>query len=226
MRVFLLLLVFLGWMAAPLSAAETYDLLFRKGALSGLEASPPLPEGAKGKDTLVYERVVSPLKKGESPDNDTIGLQLTSDDNVALILHRGPQMRFIGTFPASVGNPLIMYFLESALADIAKQSGGSPFYMRNRVKEALLKEAEIVPVSLRFGKRDIAASQVTIRPFAGDKARAQMGRFAELALAVTVSQDIPGWYYSLQATVPEGAGEADIGYTAAITLSDGGEGKP
>lgn len=120
MRVFLLLLVFLGSMSAPLSAAETYDLLFRKGALSGLEASPPPPEGAKGTDTLVYQRVVSPLRKGETPDNDTIGLQLTSDDNVALILHRGPQMRFIGTFPASVGNPLIMYFLESALADIAK----------------------------------------------------------------------------------------------------------
>lgn len=226
MRVFLLLLVFLGMTAVPLSAAETYDLLFRKGALSGLEASSPPPEGAKGTDTLVYERVVSPLKKGESPDNDTIGLQLTSDDNVALILHRGPQMRFIGTFPASVGNPLIMYFLESALADIAKQSGGSPFYMRNRVKEALLKEAEIVPVSLHFGKRDISASQVTIRPFAEDKARAQMGRFAETALAITVSKDIPGWYYSLQATVPEGTGEADIGYTASITLSDGGEGKP
>ncbi|GEO87471.1 MULTISPECIES: hypothetical protein [Alphaproteobacteria] len=226
MRVFVLVLAFLGATAMPLSAAGTYDLLFAKTALSGLAASAPPTDGQKGSDTLVYDRVVSPLKKGQSPDTDTIGLQLTSDDKVALILHRGPQMRFIGSFPASVGNPLIMYFLESALSDVAKQSGGSPFYMRNRIKEALLKDAEIVPVSVRIGERDVAARQVTIRPFAKDKARDQMGRFAELALAVTVSEDVPGWYYSLRATVPEGSGPEDISYSSAITLTDGGEAKP
>lgn len=226
MRVFLLLLVMLGWSAAPLSAAETYDLLFRKAALSSLSASPPPAQAEKGMDTLVYDRIVSPLKTGESGDNDTIGLQVTSDDKAALILHRGPQMRLIGSFPASVGNPLIMYFLESAVSDIAKQSGGSPFYMRNRIKEALLKDAEIVPVSVRVGNRDVAASQVTLRPFAKDKARGQMGRFAELALAVTVSEDVPGWYYSLKATVPEGVGPAEIGYSNAITLTQGGKEKP
>lgn len=226
MRVFLLLLALFGGSTAPLSAAETYDLLFRKGALAGLPASPPPAAGEEGRDILVYDRIVSPLKKDESGDTDTIGLQLTSDDNAALILHRGPQMRMIGTFPASVGNPLIMYFLETAVADIAKQSGGSPFYMRNRIKEALLKDAEIVPVSVRIGDRDVAARQVTIRPFAEDKARGQMGRFAELALAVTVSQDVPGWYYSLKASVPEGSTPADIGYSNAITLTQGGNAKP
>lgn len=226
MRVFLLLLALVGGSAAPLSAAETYDLLFRKAALSGLPTSPPPKAGEEGRDVLVYDRIVSPLKAGESGDTDTIGLQLTSDDNAALILHRGPQMRMIGTFPASVGNPLIMYFLETAVADIAKQSGGSPFYMRNRIKEALLKDAEIVPVSVRVGNRDIAASQVTIRPFAEDKARGQMGRFAELALDVTVSQDVPGWYYSLTASVPEGSTPAEIGYSNAITLTQDGNEKP
>ena len=226
MRVFLLLLALFGGSTAPLSAAETYDLLFRKAALSGLPASPPPAAGEEGRDILVYDRIVSPLKKGESGDTDTIGLQLTSDDNAALILHRGPQMRVIGTFPASVGNPLIMYFLETAVADIAQQSGGSPFYMRNRIKEALLKDAEIVPVSVRVGDRDIAARQVTIRPFAKDKARDQMGRFAELALDVTVSQDVPGWYYSLKASVPEGSTPADISYSNAITLTQGGNAKP
>ncbi len=226
MRVFPFLAVLVVLAAEPLSAAETYDLLFRKGALSGVEASSPPASGTAGTDTLVYDRTVSPLKMGETPDTDTIGLQLTSDDTVSLILRRGPQMRFIGSFPASVGNPLIMYFLETALADISRQSGGSPYYMRNRIKEALLKDAEIVPVSVHFADRDVPARQVTIRPFAKDKARYQMGRFADLALAVTVSPEIPGWYYSLEARVPEGSGEADIAYKAAITLTPHGEEKP
>ncbi|MHA7971705.1 hypothetical protein [Rhizobium sp. CAU 1783] len=226
MRLFLLLLFFTTGFAAQGAAAETYDLLFRKGSLSSLNASPPAADGQQGKDTLVYDKLTSGLKKGDSPDTDSIGLQLTTDDNVTLILHRGPQMRSLGNFPASVGNPLIMYFLESALDDVAKQSGGSPFYIRNRIKDALRRDAEIVPVAVRFGDRDVQAQQVTLRPFEKDKARDKMGRFADLALAITVSEDVPGGYYSLKATVPEGKGDADIGYVNTITLKGLGEVKP
>jgi len=67
---------------------------------------------------------------------------------------------------------------------------------------------------------------VTIRPFMKDKARERMGRFSELALAVTVSNDIPGWYYSLVATVPAVAGGAEVGYANAITLKAAGKGRP
>ncbi len=71
-----------------------------------------------------------------------------------MTLHQGSQSRGLGNYPASVGNPLIMYFLESVLSDLAAQSGGSPFYMRNRVKEALLRDAQIEPVSLRYHDRE------------------------------------------------------------------------
>ncbi|MFB9947437.1 hypothetical protein ACFFP0_01185 [Rhizobium puerariae] len=225
MRLFVLLLVMLGFAGAA-SAAGTYDLLFHKGSLSGLDAPPPAGVGKQPPDTLLYDRVLSAGKKGEAPDSDNIGLQLTGDDNVALILRQGPRMRSLGNFPASVGNPLIMYFLESTLSDIAAQSGGSPFYIRNRIKEALLKDAEIVPVSVQLGDRDIAAQRVTLHPLEKDKARARMGRFAELALSVVVSEEVPGWLYSLEATVPEGQGAEDAGYRNVITLTDKGEAKP
>ena len=43
-------------------------------------------------------------------------------------------------------------------------------------------------------------------------------------LAVTVSEEIPGWYYALVATVPSAAGGAEAGYSHAITLKDAEEG--
>jgi hypothetical protein len=225
MRVLLLLALFLlGIGQGPLAAAETYELLFPSTALQRLEA---VPGGSEtGESTLVYNRVISGVDQAQAGGSFTIGLKIKPDDNVAFTLHQGTRSRGLGNYPVSVGNPVIMYFLESVLADVAAQSGGSPFYMRNRIKEALLRDAQIVPLSLHYRNRDIAARQVTIRPFTKDKAREQMGRFSELALAVTVSEDIPGWYYSLVATVPAAAGGAGAGYSNAITLKATGEGRP
>ncbi|MBB4187210.1 hypothetical protein GGE07_003874 [Sinorhizobium terangae] len=225
MRLLLLFALFLlGMGHGPAAAAETYELLFRSTALKGLEAVPG--ESETGQGTIVYDKVISGTDVGQAAGSFGIGLKIKPDGNVAMTLHQGTRSRALGNYPASVGNPLIMYFLESVLADIAAQSGGSPFYMRNRIKEALLRDADVVPVSVHYQNREVAAREVTIRPFTNDKAREKMGRFAELALAVTVSEDIPGWYYSLVATVPAAAGGAEAGYTNAITLKQAGEEQP
>ncbi len=225
MRVLPLLALFLlGIGHGPLAAADTYELLFRSTALKGLEA---VSDGSEaGQSTLIYDRVISGADEGQADGSFSIGLKVKADDNVALTLYQGTRSRGLGNYPASVGNPLIMYFLESVLADVAFQSGGSPFYMRNRIKEALLRDAQIVPVSLHYQDHEIAGREVTIRPFTNDKARERMGRFSQLALAVTVSEDIPGWYYSLVATVPAAAGGAEAGYSNAITLKAAGEARP
>ncbi|MCA1403942.1 hypothetical protein I6F26_25600 [Ensifer sp. IC3342] len=225
MRILLLFALFLlGTGHGPAAAAETYELLFRSTALKGLEAVPGKSEAGQG--TLVYDKVISGADVGQAGGSFGIDLKIKpDDDSVAMTLYQGTRSRALGNYPASVGNPLIMYFLESVLVDVAGQSGGSPFYMRNRIKEALLRDAQVVPVSLRYENRDIAAREVTIRPFTKDKARERMGRFAELALAITVSEDVPGWYYSLVATVPAAAGRAEAGYINAITLKRAGEGR-
>ncbi|WP_046120830.1 hypothetical protein [Ensifer aridi] len=223
MRVLLLLALLLGVGHGPLAAAETYDLLFRSTALKGLQA---MPGSEAGQGALVYDRIITGLDEGQAGGSFSIGLKIKPDDNVAMTLYQGTRSRGLGNYPVSAGNPVIMYFLESVLADISAQSGGSPFYMRNRIKEALLRDAQIMPVSVRYRDRDIAAREVTIRPFMKDKARERMGRFSELALAVTLSDDIPGWYYSLVATVPAAAGGAEVGYSNAITLKAAGEGRP
>jgi len=223
MRVLLLLALLLGVGHGPLAAAETYDLLFRSTALKGLEA---MPGSEAGRGALVYDRIITGVDGGQAGGSFSIGLKIKHDDNVAMTLYQGTRSRGLGNYPVSAGNPVIMYFLESVLADISAQSGGSPFYMRNRIKEALLRDAQIMPVSVRYRDRDIAAREVTIRPFMKDKARERMGRFSELALAVTLSDDIPGWYYSLVATVPAAAGGAEVGYSNAITLKAAGEGRP
>ncbi|WP_027998139.1 hypothetical protein [Sinorhizobium arboris] len=225
MRIFLLIALFLlGPGHGPVAAAETYELLFHSAALQGLDAAKGGSDAAQS--TLVYDKIVSGADAGQRGGSFTVGLKLGAGDNVSMTLYQGSASRGLGNYPSSVGNPLIMYFLESVLSDLAAQSGGSPFYMRNRIKEALLRSAQIEPVSLRYRNREIAAREVTIRPFEHDRAREQMGRVSQLSLAVTVSEDIPGWYYSLVATVPSAAGGPGAGYSHAITLKEAAEGRP
>lgn len=209
--------------AASATSSETYDLMFKSGALDTLAAAKPTAaaaDAAKEKaDALVYEQVIAGAGEKRPNGAYTLGLRFDPGEAVGLTLHQGDKSRNIGDFPASVGNPIIMYFMESALADVAALSGGSPFYLRNRIKEALLKPATITPVTLRRGDHEIAARKVTITPFANDKASDRLGRFTGLSLSVVVADGVPGWYQSLEAAAPAGAEAAtQPAYSHAITL--------
>jgi hypothetical protein len=109
-------------------------------------------------------------------------------------------------FPASVGNPMIMYFYESVVRDMAETAGGSPFYIRNRVKDALVRPAEILEGEAEFQGRRVATRTIVLRPFADDPNRARMRGFGDLELRVTMSEAVPGWYLSLVAEAPDAAG--------------------
>lgn len=200
-------------LSAPTLAAETYDTFFRDGALAGI-----------GKDeTLTYQTQTSgwsapgPAAEAQDAQEEMLSLAISGEEAV-LKRERDGVEQSIGTFPASVGNPIIMYFMETALRDMAKQAGGSPFYIRNRIKEALLGESERETVTVRYGNDEITAERATIRPFVTDEARGNMGGFAGLVLAVTVSDEVPGEYLSLVASAPAAEGTEAEGYRTAITL--------
>ncbi|MGV8989692.1 MAG: hypothetical protein ACOH2H_26165 [Cypionkella sp.] len=222
MRQFLFLVCLcLGFGAGPSTAGETYDLLFRSGALDQLVTA---SQTGTGDVSLEYERTTFGTPDGTEPGAFRLNLRMVPPDNAELVLHQGDLKRDIGIFPASVGNPVIMYFMETTLRDMAGKTGGSPFYIRNRIKDALLTDAEILPVTVRLGDSDVDARQITLLPFAHDTARARMGRFADLKLVVTVSEKVPGWYYSLVSTAPSDPGAPDTRYSNAITLSAKPEG--
>ncbi|MCF8481950.1 MAG: hypothetical protein K9H25_16115 [Rhodospirillum sp.] len=199
---------------APASAG-TYALLFREGVLDRVAESAEL-------DYAIHRDGWSAPRPEAAADatkfDGSISLKSAPDDNVVLTIEREGRKATAGTFPRSVGNPIIMYFLESVLRDMANQAGGSPFYIRNRIKAALLEKSEVKPVSVTLNGRDVQAQEVTIHPFAKDEARARMFGFADLELVAVLSEDVPGWYYSLSAKAPSEGGGADPGYSNRLTL--------
>lgn len=199
--------------AGPVAAAEGhdgYDLIFRTGTLTAFvpgdalhyqsvtdnEAAPPEAQGVQSYDLRIEEggtaRLMRVLDEGQQP---------------------------VAGFDAGVGNPMAMFFLERLVRDLAQATGGSTFYIRNRIKEALLAPVGITPVQVDWEGQSRAAQEVVLAPFVGDANAARLGPFAALRVVFDVSEDVPGWYHSMRAETPE----RDSGgryFTSTLTLTE------
>ncbi|MCA0941998.1 hypothetical protein LCM08_19070 [Salipiger pacificus] len=219
MRRKLALIAVLGALALPAAAAtteaeQTYQLLFKEGTLDSVA-----PEAV-----LHYTRAV---QNGALPEAAETG-----SGEIALSFEQQPEARIanlqflqegkhrnLGSFPASVGNPMIMYFYETVIRDMAETAGGSPFYIRNRIKDSLVRPAEVETGEALYGGETIETRTVTLRPFAEDPNRARMQGFGDLELRVTMSEAVPGWYLSLIAEAPGGEG-AEGGYLSELRFDE------
>jgi hypothetical protein len=184
--------------AAPLAGDKTYDMLFRNGTLDAVSRDAE----------LVYARTVTNALKPEAADRDTGEVALSFREGEAtmalLEFRQDGKYRRLGSFPASVGNPMIMYFYETVVRDMAEVSGGSPFYIRNRVKDALIQPSDIVEGEMMLDGRSVPVRTIRIYPFLDDPNRDRMMGFGDLELRVTMSDDVPGWYMSLVAEASGG----------------------
>lgn len=197
----------LGLICGGMAAAEpvpVYDLLFREGTLDTLDRG-----GA-----LTYRRTVANARDTESAVHATgdIILGFTTEDGVEMAeldFRQDERHRLMGRFPASVGNPMIMVFYEQVVRDMAATAGGSPFYIRNRIKEAMTRPTEVVPGTAEVAGREVATQTVALRPFEGDPNQARMMGFGDLELTVVMSDEVPGWYHAFVAATPDGAYRAE-----------------
>ncbi len=183
-------------MAGTTGDQQSFDLLFKTGTLDDLPRD----------ETLVYTRDVTNryVPDAETRDTGRIALEFVGGEPEGALLKfmQGEKYRNLGKFPASVGNPIIMYFVETVVRDMAESAGGSPFYIRSRVKEALAKPAEMSGAPVSFDGHDVEAKAVTLRPFADDPNSEAMQGFGDLEITVTMSEEVPGWYHTLEAVVP------------------------
>lgn len=184
-------------LADPLEGDKTYDMLFRTGTLDDVSRQ----------SELVYVRTVTNSLKPEAADRDTGAVALSFNEGEATLatleFRQDGKHRKLGAFPASVGNPMIMFFYETVVRDMAEAAGGSPFYIRNRVKDALIQPSDITEGEAVVDGRTVATRTISMYPFLNDPNRDRMQGFGDLELRVTMSEEVPGWYTSL---VAEAAG--------------------
>ncbi|WP_299671990.1 hypothetical protein [uncultured Roseobacter sp.] len=184
--------------ASPLAGEKTYDMLFRTGTLDRIDRDAE----------LVYRREVASALKPDAEGRDTGDIALSFREGEApmalLEFRQGSKHKALGSFPASVGNPVIMYFYETVVRDMAEAAGGSPFYIRNRVKDALIQTSDIEAGQAVVAGKTVSTQTIRLYPFANDPNRDRMRGFGDLELRVTMSEEVPGWYTSLVAEASGG----------------------
>jgi hypothetical protein len=113
----------------------------------------------------------------------------------------GGATRRLTPFEGVPGNPLLMVFLENTVRAVAQATGGSPFYLRNRMKEAL-----------RAGLSESAGADgltvLTAQPFAADPNAAKMGPFGGLTLRFELAAAEPGAFRLMRADAAKPDGSA------------------
>ncbi|KRW95805.1 hypothetical protein O4J55_04890 [Paracoccus sp. PXZ] len=166
-------LALIGLLASPLWAGEAGDLVFAERGPWDLSQGP-----------LVWTlRQTGPEVEGFAPMSEgTVSLAAAdpADGQPALELteETARSKRRIGPFPVSGGDPALIFFLETTARDMAALTGGSPFYIRNRLKDALFRDGEV--------RREGTATVAVFAPFREDQNRERMFGFDTLELRFTL----------------------------------------
>lgn len=139
-----------------------------------------------GDQTLTWQMTVEgPAAEGFRPvaDGQVALAEIIdpSDNQPVLQLTQTTEARDrrIGPFPISGGDPVLTFFLEQTARDMAALTGGSPHYIRNRMKDALFRGGDLA--------RRNDALTATFTPFADDPNADRMQGFRDLILTFVMA---------------------------------------
>ncbi|KFI25206.1 hypothetical protein CG51_15760 [Haematobacter missouriensis] len=180
-------------LSLPLQAGALTDAIMAPGGFAGAQSGVLL--------NYSHSRTLPPSAAKKNLIDTHVWLQSDPGEHgpvLSLFEEDDGKTRPIAAFPAQGANPVLLYYLEGVVHAMAEATGGSPFYIRNRVRDAL--------VAAPAG--EVVDDRVTavVTPFAGDPNRAHMGSFGDLTLTITYQSDAPTRLLSLSADTPDGQG--------------------
>jgi hypothetical protein len=114
----------------------------------------------------------------------------------------GERRQAAGPFPSRVGNPVVLVVLERDVAEMSRTLHGSPYYLRNRIREALGETTLAEPARFTFEGREVEGWRVAVSPFAQDRNRDKLREYAAKRYEFTLSNSVPGRLYEIHMVTP------------------------
>ncbi len=181
-----------GALAAPQTGTE---MLFSPDSFTDVETG----------TTLTYSHVRSADAKipVRSIDEGSITIALIDGEEgktqTEVTMRQGKGRRVLDRLPSDRGNPVFVTFLESSVSSVSFATKGSPFYIRNRIKEAFGTGGSVSEGTAEIDGEEVTVTHIEYRPFKGDRNARQMGKaFENLAIQFTLSDEVPGHYVALK----------------------------
>jgi len=108
---------------------------------------------------------------------------------------------------AATANPVILFFLEREVRELQRVTGGQSAHFRRRIRLALADAAQVSATTVRYGGRDLSATEVRITPYLDDPVRARFAAYAATHYQFILCSQVPGGVFSIRTTVPAAGGE-------------------
>ncbi len=156
------------------------------------------------------DRVIDVAVREDTSNGRQINVSLTE----------GERSRDLDAFSGDSGNPVLMIFLESVTKSVANASGGSPFYIKNRITDAFRRGTELAETEVEIGDETINAARSSYSPFALEQNKARLGAFANFEISFVTSKDVPGRIVELIAVADP---EDEEGYREQIIFTGAGK---
>ena len=112
-------------------------------------------------------------------------------------------------------NPVLKIYLQgdvyemNRLTDPDGKSRERWRYFQRRIKFAMADGASVEDTTVTFNGNAVPATRVSFSPYVNDPKRALFEEFADKSYSVVVSDNIPGYIFSIETIIP-GAGSDDL----------------
>ncbi len=206
-------LLAMGSGSAVEAAAFKLEGLVPGSAAEGIYGSLHLGE-VPDKAELVYDYRFEGTAM-EKPFSDDVLLDFTrqapgqagepSSFDVQMTIFPQSRNQTVGPLTATAYNPILLVFFQRDVTHMSNGTGGSQHYFRNVIRHAMQdpKEASIKEVTIDLDGHQVAAREISFRPFVGDSHRTQLRGFADKVYRVIVSDAVPGSIYEVQSETPD-----------------------
>lgn len=110
-------------------------------------------------------------------------------------------------------NPILKIYLQgdvyemNRLTDPDGKSRERWRYFQRRIKFAMSDSSSVENTTVTFNGESVPATRVSFSPYSNDPKRALFEEFADKSYTIVVSDDIPGYIFSIETVVPGAEGD-------------------
>lgn len=184
---------------------SSVDILFESKHLSNVGA------GA----TLAYrfERTVSAAELLGQPFSDDIKVDIKKVSNdgtrdVVVKVFSGERARDPQPIDELTINPVLVVYLDRAVASYMSVAGGKVAYLKDKFRTALRERSTVTPVKVKLADKTVDAYKVSVAPYAGDLNASKMRGYENSKFSIVVSDAVPGHFVEMLATYENTAKDA------------------
>ena len=190
---------------AEVAKPSSVDILFERKHLTNVGAGTDL--------VYKFERTVSATDLLGQPFADDIKVEVkkvASDGTrgVVVKVFSGERARDPQPIDELTGNPVLVVFLDRAIASYMSVAGGKVAYLKDKFRSALRERSTVEEVKVKLGEKTVDAFKVSVAPYSGDLNAAKMRGYENSKFSFVVSDAVPGQFVELLATYENTAKDA------------------